>query len=123
MKKENRDIYRCDHCNKVYLSKYWCEYHEKRCSSNPQNDRACFGCSHLTYEKDYIYSDGYDGSERELQVSAYFCNKLEKYVIPPKAEHKGNAYEFSEYLNENMPKECEHRKDLIDTFFNEVNNV
>ena len=110
MKKEQRIVYWCEHCNNRYLSEYWCGEHEKKCSSNPENDRACFSCVHLEMDNEaIIYEDYYNGMRAERKVNAFYCKKLEKYLIPPKAEHKGNAYEFGDTLNEPMPKECEHQ--------------
>lgn len=115
MKSEKRMVYWCDYCNKRYLSKGWCERHEKRCDKNPENNRACFNCIHLEMDNDAkVYWDDFRGMEHEQTVNAYYCKKLEKYLIPPKAEHKGNAYEFGNALNEPMPKECEHQNEYED---------
>lgn len=112
MKSEERTVYWCDHCNKKYLSEYWCGEHEKKCSHNPENDRACFSCVHLEMVYDAtIYWDDPRGCEHEQKVNAFYCKKLDTYLIPPKAEHKGNAYEFGDTLNKPMPKECEHQNE------------
>lgn len=113
MRSEQRTVYFCDFCNKRYLSEYWCLKHEKRCDRNPENDRACFECAHLTMDHEAtIYEEFYGGGDAERKVSAFYCKKLDKYVIPPVAEHKGNAYEFGDALNEPMPKECEYQNTI-----------
>ena len=54
MKTETKEIYKCEHCNKLYQLKNWCLVHEKACSKNPDNDRACFGCQYLTKQNETI---------------------------------------------------------------------
>lgn len=110
MREEIKTVYYCDFCSKRYLSKHFCGEHEKRCDKNPENDRACFGCIHLTMDNDaLIVKDGYHGEE-EWRVNAFHCTKLDKYLIPPKAEHKGIAYEFEDHENTPMPRECDLKK-------------
>ena len=123
MKTETRNIHRCEYCNKIYLSSYWCKRHETRCSNNPENDRACFSCSHLGKKEAVISGDHFDGSEYFGVVSGYFCNKLGKFLIPPNAQHKGNAYEFSDYINENMPKKCEFKETIGGSELIEILNI
>lgn len=110
MRSEERTVYFCGFCNKRYLSEYWCLEHEEKCDKNPENHRACFNCIHLEMDHEaIIYEQHYYGGETERKVSAFYCKKLGKYVIPPVAEHKGNAYEFGDKINQPMPKECEYQ--------------
>lgn len=109
MKVEDRKVYKCEFCNKFYLIKHWCLQHENRCSKNPENDRACFGCIHLERVETSIYKDGPIGGELEIPVQALYCNKLKKHLIPPRAEHKGNAYDFGDILNDPMPNVCDSK--------------
>lgn len=106
MKIETREIYKCDHCNKLYQRKHACEKHEIMCSKNPDNFRACFGCKHLT--KVEVPIQGYYW---EYEANVLYCSKLEKYLHPPKVEHKGNALDFGR-LNEPMPRECKDFDDI-----------
>lgn len=109
MKETIQTIYRCEYCNKLYQRKHACELHEKHCHHNPDNDRACFDCVHLT-KKDYpVYYDHYDGSETERYVNALYCPIFEKFVHPPKVEAKGNAFDFGDILNDPMPRECDEQ--------------
>lgn len=105
MKIETKEIYKCEHCNKLYQLKNWCLLHEKSCSKNPDNDRACFGCRHLTKKSETIYYDTYNG-ESERKVDLLYCNKLDIFLYPPKVEHKGNMYETDPKENKPMPRTC-----------------
>jgi hypothetical protein len=105
MKTETKEIYKCEHCNKLYQIKNACLSHEKTCSKNPDNDRACFGCIHLSKESETIYYDTFYG-EGERKVDLLHCNKLETFLYPPKVEHKGNMYETDSKENNPMPKSC-----------------
>ena len=105
-----KTIYYCDHCNKYYLSKYFAEKHEKFCSRNPENERACFGCQYLDKSKAQSYYDAYDG-ERERNVKILFCEKFNCGVYPPKVEINQNSLELVDLENYPMPKNC-------DTFIN-----
>jgi len=51
MKSEFKEIYKCDHCNKLYQRKHACIKHEIACHKNPENHRVCFGCMHLCKKK------------------------------------------------------------------------
>lgn len=108
MKIETREIYKCEHCNKLYQIKRYCEAHEKICIQNPDNNRACYNCSHLIKQRTTHYYDAYDGEHSE-EVNILFCTKLEIYLYPPKVEHKKNWYELGDELNEPMKRECKHQ--------------
>ncbi len=107
MKETTNTIYHCEHCKKKLFVKHAMLRHEERCHKNPENNRACFGCIHLEMQTPIIYHDNPMGGEIEQKVNALFCNKLKHFLIPPKAEHRGNAYEFGDFSNEIMPKECD----------------
>ncbi len=114
MKTEVKEIYKCDHCNKLYQRKNACIDHEKVCVRNPKNDRACFSCNHMVKKEMTHVVDTYIG-EQEEDVSVCYCPKLKKALYPPKVEHKGNAFEclshadYGEVPNEPMPVECDKR--------------
>ena len=106
MKTEIKEIYKCEHCNKLYQIKSYCEKHEIVCSKNPNNQRACFGCNHLEKKNYTIYDDDPRGGEIESNVEILFCPKINSFLYPPKVEHKGNAYELGDELNKPMPRTC-----------------
>lgn len=115
MKEVTKTIYKCDHCAKWYQRKHFAEKHEERCSKNPDNFRACFGCSLLKpVEVDY-YQDSPMGGEYCTKISAFYCEKVDTYLHPPITEHKGNALDFGDKLNEPMKKRCSQRIDENET--------
>lgn len=98
--------YKCDHCGRLLKSKHGAARHEKVCSKNPVNDRACFDCVFLGYIE-HIEENYYSDSRHKV----LFCHKKEQGVYPPRVErsYKG-AFELGDYPNEAMPKTCELRK-------------
>lgn len=115
MKTETKEIYKCEHCNKLYQLKHWCLYHEKMCGKNPDNDRACFGCNHLTKKRETVYYDTWNG-ESTIKVDLLYCDKLDTFLYPPKVEHKGNMYETSPQENRPMPRTCKEYQSIQTPF-------
>tara|TARA_R110002051_G_C8461625_1_gene458490 strand:- start:48 stop:404 length:357 start_codon:yes stop_codon:yes gene_type:complete len=109
MKIETKEIYKCEHCNKLYQIKSYCATHETQCSKNPDNFRPCFGCVHLEKKETTITYETPIG-ENEYKVELLHCKKKELFLYPPKVEHKGNAYDF-DHENKPMPRECEDEDD------------
>ena len=111
MRTLKRETYYCDHCNKMYISKYFCGKHEIQCGKNPNNKRDCFDCKGLV--TDYI---GYTQHDKDgnlidqRSVKVFYCSLIDVYVTPPKAENKGNMYVL-EKDNINMPKICGAKED------------
>lgn len=108
---KTQEIYRCEHCKKYYLSKYFAERHELMCKMNPVNFRPCFECKFLinkyqTESVDSMYEDG-RYKEDEITYKLLFCEKKEMFLYPPKVEIKGNSIELAYDENNPMPKECE----------------
>lgn len=106
---EIREIYKCDFCNKMYQRKFWAEYHEKRCSKNPENYRPCFNCpfSVKTKVRVAIFLD-WENEERTYDREIIYCEKKNIGICPPFQE----PYEYveidgKEIVNENMPKQCD----------------
>lgn len=100
--------YKCDFCEKVYQRKHNIQKHEARCSKNPENQRACFGCKYLDKETVGVWFDSpLGGGDFENRIILH-CNKRQCFVYPPIVEHKQNQYELDE-ANEPMPRECEFR--------------
>ena len=105
MKVETKEIYKCEHCNKLYQLKHFCEKHEKACKKNPKNDRPCFRCVHLT-KKDIEHY--YFVGDRDIKVnfSCLYCDKRKVFLHTPQNEIKGNALDLGDE-NLPMPKECD----------------
>jgi len=107
---ETKEVYKCEHCRKLYQRKAACEVHEARCNQNPDNSRVCFACNHLSKENKLFYWDNYEGEHR-TQVSVFHCKKLGLIMHPPITEHKGNDYEFGDVENVPMKRECDFFED------------
>lgn len=101
---ETKEIYKCEHCRKLYQLKRFAEAHEKKCFKNPENERACFGCVHLGKKETLQYYDTYRG-EQTRKIDVFYCDKKEVYLFPPSVAHKGNQIEIEN--NEQMPTVCE----------------
>jgi hypothetical protein len=120
MKTEVREIYKCEHCNKLYQRKNACEYHEKICKKNPDNDRACFGCSNVQ-KITAKYVSEHSFGERAEDVEILYCKKIIRGIYPPIVEHKGGShydyitdYKGDEIENGPMLRACEHQEfDLL----------
>jgi hypothetical protein len=114
MKIETREVYKCDHCRKLYQIKSSAERHEKLCSKNPKNQRPCFTCIHL--DKREATTSGYyfNGNEWERPVKVLFCTAKDIFIHTPQNEIKGNAFDLGDELNEPMPVECERFKHFSD---------
>ncbi len=104
---EYREISRCEYCGKIYLSKRFADRHEIRCLKNPDNNRACYGCKHLT-KKDTTISTWYYGECGEKNLTLLHCAVHDRYVYPSRVEHNGTAWETEDLPNEPMPRECSH---------------
>jgi hypothetical protein len=106
MKEKIKTVYYCEHCKKHGLSKPKMQYHERICSSNPENNRPCFQCEHLTYNKYDLYDDNPYGGQWVRSVNLLFCDKKKMFLYTPKNEIKGNHYDLGEESNNPMPKIC-----------------
>lgn len=109
MKTIEMTIYKCEHCNKIYQKKFYCEAHVSRCRKNPDNDRPCFHCTHLEMKTvEYGWYNLNEGKAVETR-DALFCNRLKHCVYPP---YVTNPYDegLLEDVNEPMPRECEYKK-------------
>ena len=113
MKTETRKIYTCDYCPKHYKVASRCKYHERICTKNPENQRACYGCGHLTKRELTIEHGHMDpfGNWTEREVNLLFCQKLNVLIHTPQNVVRGNQIECSEYGSAEMPKECSERID------------
>ena len=104
---ETKEIYKCEHCRKIYQIKRFAEAHEEMCKKNPENKRACFGCKFLEKKETTLYQDHPMGGEYTYKRDLLFCNKKEIYVYPPIVEFKGNEIDLGDETNEPMPKDCQ----------------
>ena len=108
---KNATIYKCDFCNRRYERKHFAIKHEIKCSSNPDNWRACQDYTFLEFESATIHTDNYYGEEKFI-IDIFKCTKKNVFIYPPKVEHKKN-YFLQEGINNSdienipMPKKCE----------------
>ena len=112
-----KPTYKCEHCRKLYQMKSACVAHEPRCVKNPVNKRPCFDCEiSKMLEVDHRF-DAYDGEHTET-IKVLGCILKKQYLVPPKAEHKGNYYEGEslgdgEQENVPMPRTCDSYKEFL----------
>jgi hypothetical protein len=103
--------YQCDHCSKLYKSKYHCNNHElNKCTHNPKNWDRCLGCIFSQQFQETIEVDSehpYYGYQEfyEKTVTKYKCKKLEKEMYPFKAHAKNLPKRFPDTFKgiEQMP--------------------
>ena len=105
-----KTTFKCEHCRKLYQIKSACERHEKACSKNPNNERACFGCKFCQKVGVEVTMDKVYG-EFTRNVSLLMCKKKDHYLVPPNAHHRGNFIEGEDIgdgskENKPMPIEC-----------------
>lgn len=113
MKTETREIYTCDFCKKYYKLKRFAQLHEKRCFSNPVNDRHCFFCINMEFKKLNVYIPTFNDSDNSDKRNCFYCKLLKTGLIPPIARHRNNQYEL-DIENIDMPIKCDHvNKDYI----------
>lgn len=111
---ENVTLYKCDFCKKELKRKHAMENHEKKCSNNPINSKACYSCVFLEEAKTNVswvrhYDHGEGTSYFEKEVKCFKCTKLDKLMYSANIE-KGSAlirYPETFENQEAMPKECE----------------
>ena len=102
-KKETATIYRCEHCVKYYsISNGAANYHEKRCSKNPKNQHACFGCKFLKFG-----SSSHEFGEGGVKV--LMCTAQDDKIIHSNktAEKVRRNMPFRKPLGELMPYKCD----------------
>lgn len=111
MKTETREIYKCDHCRKMYQRKNACEYHERFCGKNPSVLRPCHDCQFLSKRNVEIwagYGDPYGEATRHVDI--LYCSKKDAFIHTPKVAAKGNAFEIGDKENIEMPTQCDLHK-------------
>lgn len=111
---ETKEIYKCEYCKKLYQKKHFAKTHEKMCSKNPDNDRACFDCVHMTKKDVEIYRQYNDeGGEFKEKLKLCYCPKIESFLHPPKVEHKNNKFELVDKSNQPMPRKCKYQQTYL----------
>lgn len=112
MKTEIREVYKCDHCKKMYQIKNACISHEPKCKKNPVNYKICHGCDFLEKKEVEVNFQDFNGYDHFLNKKLLYCNKLNKYVYPLSIENSFNGGYLQEDIgdgeveNEPMPSEC-----------------
>lgn len=106
MKIISKTLYKCEHCGKWYIKKDACEKHEQRCTKNPENHRACHSC-HILEKVQTKISIGFNDYYEDEIVSVLFCKEKDCFIYPPSVAYKGNAFDFGDKENVEMPKTCE----------------
>jgi len=105
---ETKEVYKCEHCRKLYQIKTACEKHEFKCLKNPDNFRICHGCDHLEVQERAYYYDTFHG-EDSRNVKVFYCSKVDTLLYPIRIELGDNgAFDFGDILNKPMKKECKH---------------
>lgn len=115
MKTINKPHYRCDHCNKVYLTSKPCLTHETKCDSNPVNFKPCLSCHHLEKKDVKHYWD--DKHIRDL--SLFHCPKKNIFVFPKDKHFEQEDLGDGETEIIPMPKTC----DVYSTEEDQFNNL
>lgn len=105
---EQITAYKCGFCSKIYQRKHYAEKHTVRCSSNPENNRACFTCQFNEHRVEDLWCEPIE--DRSIKVNVSYCSKINCFIYPPITEFKNNAFEFGDIDNVPMRKECEHYK-------------
>jgi len=103
---ETKEVYKCEHCRKLYQIKKACALHEPKCKKNPDNKQKCYdGCKHLI-KKEVTYNwDAYDGEHKSVK-EILFCDAKEEGVYPYWINGLLQEDINGEIQNNVMPKEC-----------------
>lgn len=107
-------VYKCEFCKKKMFVKHAMQRHEKYCSNNPENFKACSGCVHLEeIAISYEVGDDYNNEPIEKTATGFRCKKLDQKMYPTKAERKGLPEKYPHTFHDQvpMPKECEYREE------------
>lgn len=110
MQTETREIYKCDHCRKVYQMKHACIAHEPKCKKNPDNKMKCHeGCRFLEKKEVKFSYDAWDG-EHESKMEILFCTAKKEGVYPYWVNGLNEDDIHEDIKNNPMPKECDKYK-------------
>lgn len=114
MKEVKKQVYKCDYCNRLSLSKSGIKAHEKSCRKNPENKTYCYMCEHCeSVKKEYTaYFRMHGGFDRVVD-NAPFCSYYDAYLIAPLLAKK-SWFELSDdeiLMPVSANKVCEHFKE------------
>ena len=116
---EIREIYKCEHCRKIYQIERFCELHELKCIKNPINFMACIDCDHavkktMNYTK-WIPCLINGEQESEAIIKAFWCNKKGHWIYPSTRVLYPIIRDDikDEIENKPMPSECEFASYLM----------
>lgn len=102
MKEALEPVFRCDYCNKHYLSKGAMTLHERMCNSNPKNEHKCFQyCKWLNKDGNGHTGETifYCGNENStFHFKDLYSYKLERFYF--------NKHRIAKMFR--MPLKCKH---------------
>lgn len=103
---ETREVYKCEHCRKMYQIKSACERHEPKCRKNPDNYQKCLdGCIHLV-KKEISWTIDTCYGEEEKDVEILYCECKKEGVHPYWVRGYLSDDLGDETPNNPMPEEC-----------------
>lgn len=102
MKIETRKVYRCEHCNKWYISASACSVHERFCRKKPENKHKCFD-----FYEHLQMNNTYPKKEMICKLSGEY---MYSYKWERRCHYHGNSPERKGIKR--MPLECDKFKRL-----------
>lgn len=111
-------VYTCEHCKRKMFRRHSMVSHEKWCTSNPSNIKACSNCSFIESVEHEYYTDG-DYGDNRVRTNKFHCKALDKFMYPMKAERKGLVEKYPATFEDQvpMPKYCNSFKSAWDNEF------
>ena len=114
MKEVEKTVYKCDHCNRLSLSKSGIKTHEKFCRKNPENRTYCYKCEHCeSVKKKYTAYYMVNVGVEIFVNNAPYCNYYDGYLIAPLLARK-SWFDLSDHemlMPIRANKVCEHFKE------------
>jgi len=106
---ETREIYKCDHCRKVYQIKSACIKHEHKCKKNKANHIRCFdGCIYLVKKETEVTHFDYNGHDHQEKKSLLYCESKKIFLYPYWFNNPVLQEDIKDEVdNVQMPKECD----------------
>ncbi len=103
---KNTTIYKCKHCSKIYVRKFYAKKHHLRCKENPENKGACHWCANLEY-KEFEIECSFQGMDSEEKRKSFYCNKKDIFLKPRWSVSDIDAYFCDTPTVEKMPLKCD----------------
>jgi hypothetical protein len=111
--KQNVTLYQCEFCKKSLQIKHAMEFHEKWCTKNPVNFRACFECPNKMDASVDVYRGMPYDPEASTSARTFQCSVTHQLMYAPKAEKKGLIEKYPDTFEDQvrMPEvgKCEHQ--------------